>query len=149
MIMPNEINEKQSSAVEGDPVPAISRRSVMEYSGASSAVDRFRRMIPAREKAIDVAKTMVWVIPLTLIIWIYAEQEQVIATPANVSNVQLRINAGDGRYFAVVGSADPTVTSVALKLTGPQEAVRRVSDELTKIGGQKPTVHLDPNRPNG
>ena len=149
MIMPNDAHDT-SSSVESETLPEVSRRSMLEYSNASSAVDRIRRWMPPREKAIDTLKTLFWVVLLTVIIWIYAEQEQVLQTPASVSNVQVLLKTTDSkRYFAAAGSADPAVTTVTLKLTGPQEAVRRVSDELTKIGGQKPTIYLDPNRPNG
>ena len=140
--------DKTSSNGDSEKAPAVSRRSMLDYANTSSAVDRIRRWMPPREKAIDAMKTLAWVIPLTLIIWIYAEQEQVLQTPASVGNVPVQVKMTDGRYVAVVGSADPTVSTVLLKLTGPQEAVQRVREALTNtIGGHPLTAYLD-NRPN-
>jgi hypothetical protein len=128
--------EDPSSTDAATPVakpvpPAVNRRSTLEYFSPTRATDRFWRLFSSREKVIENLKTLKWVIPITLVIWVYAEREQVVApTGPNVSNVPIQINPDPTRYIELVGNQNPTVN---LKLTGPQQAFDRVRQELTAI----------------
>jgi hypothetical protein len=125
--------------------PPPSRRSALDYYfNPSRASDRFWRLFSSREKVIENLKTLVWVIPITLVIWIYAEREQVIApTGPNVSKVSVHIVTSDPKlYVEMWDSTDPNPT-VDLKLTGPQQALERVKERLTSnIPRGLPTIDL-------
>jgi hypothetical protein len=110
--------------------PAVNRRSegVLDYH-PPTASDRFWRMFSSREKVIENLKTLAWVIPITLVVWIYAEREQVV-TPPPVSSVPIQIAPDPIRYTEFAGNPDPTVS---LKLTGPQQAFDRVRQQLSAI----------------
>lgn len=76
-------------------------------------------------------KTLLWVIPITLVIWIYAEREQVVVPNGpNVSGVRVSIRPIDGLSIEVLGFAESTPT-ISLQLTGPQQALERVREQLT------------------
>jgi hypothetical protein len=110
--------------------PAVNRRSAGESSYRPPTVsDRFWRMFSKREKVIENLKTLAWVIPITLVVWIYAEREQVV-TPGPLSNVPIQIQEDAGRSIEFIGNPDPTIT---LKLTGPQQAFEHVREQLNRI----------------
>jgi hypothetical protein len=110
--------------------PAVNRRSegVFEHR-PPVATNRFWRLFSRREKVIENLKTLGWVIPITLIVWIYAEREQVVSPPT-VSNVPILLRPDPGRVVEFSGNPDPTVN---LKLTGPQQGFDRVRQQLTAI----------------
>lgn len=110
------------------PPPTLpTRRKPLDYFNPYAARDRFWRLFGNREKAKEYVKTLAIVIPITLIIWIYAEREQVVVQ--GVSDVPVRINSSDPTLdVEMVGGPDHKVN---LKLTGPQQALERVRQQLT------------------
>jgi hypothetical protein len=122
----------------------VSRRSVLEYFNPAGY--RVRRMFGTREKVIEGLKTFAWVIPLTVLIWIYAERQQLVQNPVVVPGVGVRIQNNDpSRIVQINGPEDPTFT---LKLMGPQEGVRKVIDQLTQhIPREKLLLVVGANRP--
>jgi hypothetical protein len=94
-----------------------------------------------RQSVTEWFKTMVWVVPLTIIIWIYAEREQVPQLPYPIDHVSVQVISTAPDIFLEV-SSDPArfvytpgtpVPQVSLKLTGPQEGLEKVRDELNSI----------------
>jgi hypothetical protein len=107
----------------------ISRRPVLEYFNPGMVGGRFRRFFTSREKMVEAAKTLGWVIPLTLLIWIYAEREQVVQPNSpNVQNVMITLKSSPDLY---VEFADRSPQTVNLQLTGPQQAFEKVKEQLT------------------
>lgn len=85
-----------------------------------------------RENLIAHAKTLAWVAPLTLLIWIYAEREQVAIYKDEPAPFEL-VNTDDGRYVSLKQGQDE---NLLLELTGPRA---RVYDVLNKLrGGREP-----------
>src|SRR5678815_3677884 len=90
---------------------------------------RFRNSL-TRENLIAKAKTLAWVAPLTLLIWIYAEREQVAEYKDEPVPFEL-VNNDDSRYVSLKQDEN-----LILNLTGPRA---RVNDVLNKLrGGRDP-----------
>src|SRR6185369_2773431 len=85
-----------------------------------------------RENVISNAKTLAWVIPLTLLIWIWAEREQVATTKDEPVPFELVNNDGERS----VTLKPPQDRNVILELQGPYA---RLQDVLNKLrGGNMP-----------
>ena len=81
----------------------------------------------------SVGRTAAWLVPLTVLIWVYAEREQVVYPPVPNANVPLRVTTtATNRYVELAGPTPPAM--VQLKLSGPQEQVDRVRNELSTQG---------------
>ncbi|MEA2708119.1 MAG: hypothetical protein QOF78_720 [Phycisphaerales bacterium] len=91
--------------------------------------NRFRASL-TRENLIAKAKTLAWVAPLTLLIWIYAEREQVAIYNDEPVPFEL-VSGNDGRFITLKQD-----TNLILKLTGPRAAVANVLNDLR--GGRNP-----------
>jgi hypothetical protein len=93
--------------------------------GASRASDRARPQQSRRERIIDGLKTLLWVVPLTALIWIWAEREQLatgeVQVPVKVAHV-----AGD--RVAILET--PADHQVSLELSGPRASIDAVRDRL-------------------
>jgi hypothetical protein len=85
-----------------------------------------------RENAISRLKTLAWVVPLTLLIWIYAEREQV--RPANDVSVPFElINNNPDRSVWLMPPQDK---NLVLELHGPQGRLESVLNDIR--GGKEP-----------
>jgi hypothetical protein len=80
------------------------------------------------DRAIDFAKTFAWVAPFTILIWIYAEREQI--TQQGVP-FPIEVRAADGSR--IVTLKDPSDHNIIVNLTGPRTTLDRVRD--FQIGG--------------
>src|SRR5438128_11984242 len=81
-----------------------------------------------RENVISGVKTLAWVVPLTLLIWIYAEREQV--QPAKDVSVPFELVNPD--LNRVVTLKPPQDKNLILELQGPQG---RLQELLNKLHG--------------
>src|SRR5438874_2507390 len=79
-----------------------------------------------REAVISNLKTLAWVVPLTLLIWIYAEREQV----ASMKDVAVPFDLVSVDPNAVVSVRSPADKNLILELQGPQA---RLQDVLAKL----------------
>jgi hypothetical protein len=95
----------------------------------SAEWNRFHNSL-TRDNLIAKAKTLAWVAPLTLLIWIYAEREQVQTYRDEPVPFEL-VNSEDGRFVSLKQD-----TNLILELTGPRAAVADVLDDLR--GGRDP-----------
>jgi len=75
---------------------------------------------------LQTVRTMLWVVPLTLLLWIYAEREQLAETRDVPATVELRCAAPD----RVVGIITPEDRRVYLDLEGPRSSIEAVRDAL-------------------
>ena len=100
-----------------------------------------------RENVISRLKTLAWVVPLTLLIWIYAEREQV--RPANDVSVPFElVNSNPDRSVWLMPPQDK---NLVLELQGPQGRLESVLNDIR--GGKEPEglrlevpANLDINR---
>ncbi|MGA3068029.1 MAG: hypothetical protein ABSF29_14385 [Tepidisphaeraceae bacterium] len=106
--------------------PKRHRPVIVDYYArrAAEEVHRFQEGF-TRENIISFLKTLVWVIPLTLLIWVYAEQEQQI-TQTNIS-ASITVKSTDPSRTVTL-SADEKV--ILLDLYGPRSSIDRVQDFL-------------------
>src|SRR5438552_16156395 len=85
-----------------------------------------------RDNVIGHMKTLAWVIPLTLLIWIWAEREQV--QPAKDVSVPFELVSPDANR--VVTLNPPQDKNLILELSGPQGRLQELLNRLH--GGQMP-----------
>jgi hypothetical protein len=141
--MPNSPDENTFPSPAGRAERSgLSRLMVLDYFNPGMVRGRFRRFLSNREKMVEAAKTLGWVIPLTLLIWIYAEREQVVQPNSpNALNVVVTITSSDkDLYVESVGAGPPTVN---LQLTGPQQAVEKVKEILSMRIPAGPGLKID------
>ena len=116
--------------------PAPNRRSESSLPDRSTRVTRPRGWRAARAKLATWVRTAAWLVPLTCLIWIYAEREQEVLVTATKVPITVQ-SAVPGRFVEFAG---PTQTpTVDLELDGPRDAVDGVR---SKLYGQ-PGVVLD------
>jgi hypothetical protein len=89
---------------------------------------RWWRRYMSRESFLDFFKTMLWVVPLTILIWVYAEQEQVAEDKSEVVLIQLR--STDPNRIVTLGN--PGNESIVCDLRGPRAKLEYVKAELTR-----------------
>ena len=109
---------------------------------------RWLRRSFTRENLIQGAKTLASVVPLTLLIWIYAERAQVRTQP-NVS-IAIEVRCNDPRRVVSLLKPYPDKVIVA-DLTGPPNTLDDVVERLERHTGDDPAVEIfiDPTLETG
>lgn len=92
----------------------------------------------SRESYIASAKSLLWVVPLTVLIWIYAEREQVTTLPNVTINVAPPVGV-QGRLLAHF--APGTIHTIHAELKGPQSSAEEAKEIL-----EANTITLDLER---
>ncbi len=110
-------SEKLSPPLTRRGIPGVVRR-------------RFRRAF-TREKLVDFATTMLWVVPTTLLIWVYAEREQQAVKPG----VRVLATVIDPEPNRVVRLLQPANGLLTLELTGPRSNLDAVAEQLNGTNG--------------
>ena len=85
-----------------------------------------------RDNIVSNLKTLAWVIPLTLLIWIYAEREQVRPAP----DVSVPFELAIGNPDRSVWLTSPRDKNLVLELQGPQGRLEAVLADIR--GGKEP-----------
>jgi hypothetical protein len=132
------------------PKRAVTPRPRRSYwAQLAAGVRAWARETFAPDQLLNGLKSLMWVAPLTILIWIYAEREQI---SRNVS-VQFRIEVknSDPRFLVLLRDADGLPHAdlqVQALLSGPHARVDEVVQSLKAIGGAVPvevdTQHLGP-----
>jgi len=86
-----------------------------------------------KSSVIEGIKTLMWVIPLTLLIWIYAEREQITDDP----NIAFPITLHSSDANRVVTLLSPQDQNVTVTLAGPRAKLDDIKSRLTS--GPYPT----------
>lgn len=102
--------------------------------------------LTSRQAMMEFARTMVWVAPLTILIWVYAEREQ-IATVTDVS-FPMQVHSGNpGRIASLPVSGQGQVT---VELEGPRVKLDALRQQLaTGLPPGGMVVEIDANAPLG
>jgi hypothetical protein len=108
---------------------------------AAEEARKFQRAL-TRENFMSFIKTMVWVVPLTLLLWIYAEQEQV-ETESNVP-VAIQVKSSDPNRVVTLL---PGENSILCDLRGPHSNMERVRELLNT--NNPLTIDVDASVPTG
>lgn len=98
-----------------------------------------RASFPGSEKLIDILKTLAWVAPLTILIWIYAEREQALTQPNVAIPIEVRTTDG-GRIIILKAPADRNVTAT---LSGPRTLVEQVIRDLQSGNPEHAAVQIN------
>jgi hypothetical protein len=80
----------------------------------------------SKEKMIDMFKQLAWVVPLTLLIWIYAEREQIATLPNETIPFQL-ISPDPNKTVELMPRQD---SNLVLELQGPRARLQSVLQRL-------------------
>src|SRR5437868_3168141 len=86
---------------------------------------RWLRSKFTRQQVISNLKTLAWVIPLTLLIWVYAEREQIAMYKDETIPFELKSVSQD-----VVVSLTQKDKNLVVDLQGPQGRVQKVLQDL-------------------
>lgn len=137
----------KSTTAPADPAPrapkAAEKRSLVRRT--TSALRRWARDTFSREQLISGLKSLMWVAPLTLLIWIYAERQQQVEEPARFP-IALK-SANPNHVVRFVTSSDELVTA---NLKGPKARLALAMEKLDpRSGGRAVEITIDGNRGPG
>jgi hypothetical protein len=133
-------------ATAGPAVPSVpaarstggSVRQPGRWSATATRVwvwlSRWVRDYFAPDRVVAFLKSLLWVAPLTALIWIYAERQQQYTLPNQVLPVE--VVSGDPNQFALVQR--PIDGNVVVTLRGPKAAIDRVTEQLKLQAGGGP-----------
>lgn len=124
------------------PSKTISARSTTEELRArmgvrSAGVDAPR---PLGRRIIDGIKTFLWVAPLTVLIWVYAERSQQVTMQDVPAVIEVKPSSND-RIVTVLNSG-PDANRIYLDLEGPNASLSSVRDRLSDPGTTPLTITL-------
>src|SRR3982751_5576817 len=108
------------------PDAPVIRSHRLDYAPPLTPVERLFRYLPARDSILGFLKTLVWVAPLTLLIWVYAEREQNVTQSGIIVPIDVR-TSDPNRIVTLRGPADK---NVVLELFGPRAKVDHIRDFL-------------------
>jgi hypothetical protein len=117
------------------PPPTSSPRETVEFTYAPArrplrkrigwAFRAWSRETFSRESLVSSLKSLLWVVPLTVLIWVYAERRQDV--PMQNLPVAIAVRSGEpGRVVKLAASN----STVHIDLEGPQAGVEKVKDWL-------------------
>ncbi len=123
----SELDPSSSPATES---PALPYRPAPKTLGSriNSQIKAWSRETFSHEQMIGSLKSLAWVAPLTMLIWIYAEREQ-IATVQN-QTIPISIKSADPKLIVTVNPDDQNITA---ELSGPRVSVDKITDALKLI----------------
>jgi hypothetical protein len=103
--------------------------------------ERLGRHLPSRDQVTNFLKNLVWVAPLTLLIWIYAEREQTVT----LSGVTFPVDVRTSDHNRLVTLRRPADKNVIVELSGPRARLDRVRDLLQpRPDGAPVQIYVDP-----
>jgi hypothetical protein len=131
-----------------DPTPlkAVPPEPVrpLNYAPPMGLRERIGQYLPSGEQFVSFLKTLIWVAPLTLLIWIYAEREQTVTVPGITFPVDVRTTD----HNRIVTLRRPADKNIIVELSGPRAMVDRVRDLLQpKPEGPPVQIYVDPQLP--
>ncbi len=101
--------------------------STLEYPPVRPSAKRGLRALFSVERVVSSLKTAAWLVPLTLLIWVYAEQQQEYRQTINGVSVALQSTVSNRSTEFADGVQQVTVN---LTLRGARDAVEKVGKQL-------------------
>ena len=127
-----------------DQQPKITPESPDTNAGVLDYGAQSRWRLPFnKERFTDFLKNLLWVGPLTVLIWVYAEREQTL--DRTVNDVQLSLVSIDKNRYVEFESATPP--KLSLKLWGPQSTLDKVIEQLVTGVPRGIELPIDNSRP--
>jgi hypothetical protein len=138
--MPETTESSSESGPAGKVIGLAERRAVSRP--IFSPFQAWARSTFSRDQLTSGLKSLLWVAPLTILIWIYAEREQ-LATVSSVT-VPIDVASNDARQWVTL--RNPPDRNLMVTLTGPRAQVDYVRKELEpRSGGGPIRVEIDHN----
>lgn len=103
-----------------------SRPQPLDYAAPLPLHERLVRYLPTREQFVNFLKNLVWVAPLTLLIWVYAEREQTVTLGPVTFPIEVRTTDAN----KLVTLRKPQDKNVVVELSGPRARLDRVRELL-------------------
>lgn len=132
-------NSSSAAATTSKPRPrpahSLHRPNPLEYFVPS------RRQIQEllrRENILGFLRTMAWVVPLTILIWVYAEREQLAPAPGHVIPIDVKTSAPN----RVVKLESPADRNIVADLAGPRAQLDEVLNIISRPG-ESDRIRLD------
>lgn len=102
----------------------------------------------SRDSLMSSLRTFLWVVPLTVLIWVYAEREE-LGPPEKVTFKFQLVDSEPGRLVRVVEMIDGKPipiegSQVTAEITGPHARLEKVAGQLIAGDVQIPAPRLDP-----
>jgi hypothetical protein len=118
----------QKPGTSSTPPPPRPKPTVVDYYSRRAAEEarRFQQSL-TRDNIVSFVKTIVWVVPLTLLIWVYAEQQQQVALPYVQASFEVR-SSDPNRTVTLIS---PKEKQIECDLWGPHSNLEHVRDSLT------------------
>lgn len=133
---------KPDTDVEPDPpVLNLMDRPASRTSRFAAGLRNWAAGTFSRDQLMSALKSLAWVAPLTLMIWVYAEREQV--KPLHNQPVPIEVVSTDPNF--VVTLLRPIDGNITATLTGPQVRLDVVREKLDPQAGSPPVqIKVDP-----
>lgn len=107
---------------------------------------RWSRETFSRESLLSSLRSLMYVAPLTLLIWMYAEREQLL----KVSNVQIRVALKSADPNRVVTLLDPADGTVFAELSGPRGRLEAAQEKIDpRLNATPVTIEVSGDLPPG
>lgn len=116
--------------MESDPGTS-SNKTLRLLRGDVGSTQRWLRGAMTRENFTSMLKTLAWVVPLTVLIWIWAEREQVTREPG--VPIPIDVTSGDPARV-VVRLLRPADKMIMADLDGPRSRVESVRASVARSG---------------
>lgn len=96
----------------------------------------------SRENLVAAAKTLAWVAPLTILIWVYAEREQQTNMGQNVL-IEVEMPPASGKVATIINPKDKVLM---VELRGPRAQLDAIKSRLSRRDAVPPVrLELEPN----
>ncbi len=126
--------------------PTSAESKVLPYrtppkSFGSRAASSFRvwsRDTFNRDQMISSLKSLAWVAPLTILIWVYAEREQILSQPNQT--IPISVKSADPKLIVTIAQEE---ASIIAEISGPHSSVDKITEELKLIANNKQGVVIE------
>jgi hypothetical protein len=120
---------------------AVKKTRPLDYAPPLTVRERAMRYLPSGEQSLNFLKNLLWVVPLTLLIWIYAEREQTVTLPTEPVSIDVRTND----HNRIVNLRLPQDKNIIVELSGPRARIDRVRELLQpNPEGAAVQIYVDP-----
>jgi hypothetical protein len=139
----SEAAAESSAPAAGPRAPSPRRDAWRRYFRAER-----RRMRDAftRDRLISLLKTLGWVIPLTLLIWVYAEREQV----ATLEGISIPVDVTTTDATRIITLEEPRDGIIRADIRGPRSSLDRLRRQIAaRQDGAAIRIDVDPGLSTG
>ena len=113
----------------------------LDYTLGDSRWSRFTRHLPSGEQVLSFLRTLIWVAPITLLVWVYAEREQIVTVPSDPFQIGVKTTAANH----IVTLSYPQEGMLVPEFSGPRAQIDKIKKLLVPTSdGPAVTLYIDP-----